>query len=119
MRISGPSCKSAPVWIVRRSPSGGVLVRSWARGPTPSLRPGQPAPATAQTGTDPQDGPLRVRPGGRHERPRARRNLARQDDVARAALDRRRGEQAVDDVLQVLGVARSDAADEVLRAGDR
>src|SRR3954447_13202541 len=58
MRISGPSCKSAPVWIVRRSPPGGILVRSWARGPTPSLRPGQPAPATAQTGMGTPGGPL-------------------------------------------------------------
>ncbi len=60
-RASGPFCKSAPVWIGRRSPSGGVLTRSWAWRPTPSLRPGRPAPATAQTRTDSQDGPLRRR----------------------------------------------------------
>ena len=53
------------------------------------------------------------------QRPRAVRDLLGQRDVARRAPDRRVGERAVDDVLQVLGVARHDAAEQVARAAGR
>src|SRR5512133_4007072 len=58
--------------------------------------------------------------GGRlHQRPRAMGDLRREHDVARRPPHRRRAEQPVDDLLQLLGVVGRDAAQQVARAARR
>src|SRR5689334_10237692 len=57
--------------------------------------------------------------GGLHQRPRAMRDLRGEHDVARRAPHRRGAEQAVDDLLQLLGVVGRDAAQQVARTARR
>src|SRR3954451_5074168 len=58
--------------------------------------------------------------GGRlHQRSRAMGDLRREHDVARRAPHRRRAEQPVDDLLQLLGVVGRDAAQQVARTARR
>src|SRR5512133_664844 len=57
--------------------------------------------------------------GRLHQRPGAMGDLRREHDVARRAPDRRRAEQPVDDLLQLLGVVGRDATQQVARAARR